>query len=213
MSSVFYQNLGNGSLGINSTLLRAWDRVTPSLLSFSFFVWRVFLSPLISKGKYVSLYSIRINDNCTPISHILFAYACYIFYMVHMKKIDTIISCLNKLNQAFGQTTNLDKKNNFLVEILLESLEDLSKMLLILNILLLKKIISVCLLVLGKTNWTFFFFIEEIARINKVPWWKLKLLSQASKKFLLKSGVIVIPSYAMSCFPILEKIYNSYNII
>lgn len=41
--------------------------------------------------------------------------------------------------------------------------------------------------------------------------WKEKFLSQASNEVLLKSVVTVIPSYAMSCFMISNKLCNSLN--
>lgn len=57
-----------------------------------------------------------------------------------------------------------------------------------------------------------FDFIKKKRKNSIIQGWKSKFLSQTTKDILLKFVVLVMPTYAMSCFIIPKRICNEINI-
>lgn len=153
---------------------------------------------------------IKINWSSPITSHLLFADDCYIFSKVALKEAEEITDCQKKFSEASGQTINQTKSEIIFSQNTFRQFCQIISS--ILNIKQAQNLGNYLGLPssIGRDKISLFAYIEKRIRLW-IQGWKGKLLSQDGNEILLKSVVVPIPSYAMSCFLIPKSVCNSIN--
>lgn len=109
MSSVSYKILINESPSECIVPCRGIRQGDP--MSFFLFVLCTegLLASLVEKERVGLISGIKVRAKNPPITHLLFADDCYIFYKVKMSEIKAIMDCLQEFSGASGQIINHEK--------------------------------------------------------------------------------------------------------
>lgn len=193
--------------------LRQGDPLSPYL----FIICVEGLSSLIRDAEERDVISgTSICRGAPPVSHLLFADDCFLFFKAEENQAHNINNILNIYEATSGQEISLPKSEVFYSRNVTDALKDS-----ITNILGVRVVLGTGKYLgmpsmIGRNRTTTFSYIKDRVwqRINS---WSSKCLSKARREFMIKSVLQAIPSYVMSLFQLpttlittIERMMNSF---
>nr|XP_027125355.1 uncharacterized protein LOC113741893 [Coffea arabica] len=141
---------------------------------------------------------LKIAQHSPTLSHLFFADNTLIFYKANKEEADKVMKLWKMYGKALGQVINAEKSSVFFStntgdKVKVEILDILGGM----KEARQSKYLGLPL-VIGRPKKQVFNYIRERV-INRMCGWKERLLSNAGKEVLLKSVILALPAYAMSC--------------
>nr|XP_027090307.1 uncharacterized protein LOC113711341 [Coffea arabica] len=175
--------------------LRQGDPLSPYL----FLVCAEGFSALLRRAnRQGSMSGMKIANEAPCLSHLFFAEDSLIFCRAKVGEAVQLMKVLEEYGRASGQLINKEKSSIFISknvkgrrkEEVLKELEGMREV-------HQSKYLGLPM-VIGRSKRQVFEFIRQKA-VKRLGGWKEKLLSQAGKETLLKSVILALPAYVMSC--------------
>uniref|UniRef100_A0A2N9GDB5 Reverse transcriptase domain-containing protein n=1 Tax=Fagus sylvatica TaxID=28930 RepID=A0A2N9GDB5_FAGSY len=189
--------------------LRQGDPLSPYL----FLLCAEGLHSLIQKEKNAgTLKGVSISRGGPKITHLFFADDSLLFCKATTGDVDRIQSILSQYEKASGQQINRQKTTIFFSKSTpLQAQRSIQDMLEVPAIKQYERYLGLPSFV-GRAKYSSFAQIKE--RVwSKLKGWKGKLISQAGREVLIKSVAQAIPSYAMSCFRLPNRLIQEIEVI
>jgi len=213
---VDYSVLVNGEVVgpiIPGRVLRQGDPLSPYL----FIIYAEGMSSLIRDAEgNNSILGTCICRGAPPVSHLLFADNCFLFFKAEVAQAQVMKDILMKYEAASGQSISLPKS-----EIFYSRNVDGNRKNTITNILGVQAVLGTGKYLglpsmIGRDRTSTFAYIKD--RVwQKINSWSSKCFSKAGREVMIKSVLQAIPSYVMSIFPLpsnllttIERMINSF---
>ena len=178
--------------------IRQGDPLSPYLFLFV----AEALSNLINKAAASKMWTgIQVGRKCPPITHLFFADDALLCCKATNQEALKVQELLNKYARASGQLINLDKSAIYYSRNTdLDTRQEVCSILGNLREAFSGKYLGLPM-VIGRTKNQVFGEVKASVT-QRIQSWKRNLLSLAGKEVLLKSVIMALPNYTMSCFRI-----------